>query len=373
MKIERLKFLAYRNLEDGVFEPDGGINVVYGRNAQGKTNLLEAMWLFTGGRSFRGARDAELIRFGADEARLELDFFSEGRDQNAVLTIKNGRRAAVLNGVEQRSAAGLVGRFRAVIFSPEHLSLVKGGPALRRDFLDGALCQLKPAYARLLSQYQHTLTQRNALLKDIPRHSELLDTLDIWDERLARFGGEIVRERKAYLEKLESPARDVYAGISQNREVFSAAYRSCVTEGRDDDAPFSGRLLECLRAARRDDLAAGFTTAGPHRDDLEIFVDGVPSRAYASQGQQRSAVLALKLAEAQVLSQKTEEEPVVFLDDVLSELDAGRQSYLLNHLERKQVFITCCDPETANRFGGAGKFKMEAGKLSLQAHHGSAL
>ena len=366
MKIERLAVRQFRNLRDFVFEPRDGINVIYGKNAQGKTNLLEAMWLFTGGKSFRGARDSEMIGFGAETARLDMNFFCEERSQNAVILIQNKKRNASLNGVEKNSALDLMGKFRAVIFSPEHLSLVKAGPAMRRNFVDGALCQIKPVYARLLYQYNRTLAQRNALLKDIPRHSELLDTLEIWDEKLSRYGGEIIRERFSYLKRLNPPAKEIYEGISRNSEEFSLHYRCGVIQKKGGAEHYSKEMREALSAARSDDVAAGFTTVGPHRDDVEISVDGFSARSYASQGQQRSAVLALKLAEAALLEQKTQEEPVVFLDDVMSELDAGRQDYLLNHLEKRQIFITCCEPETVGRLSGGGRFEMENGRLFVR-------
>lgn len=328
------------------------MNVIYGRNAQGKTNLLEAMWLFTGGRSFRGARDGELVAFGQDKATLNLQFYSEEREQEAELTVQNGRRSAALNGVPKRSPAELVGKFRAVLFSPEHLSLIKSGPALRRNFMDAALCQVKPAYAPLLSRYNHTLVQRNALLKDIPRHAELLDTLEIWDDRLARYGDAIAKERASYIEKLEGPARELYAGISENKECFGIQYQKSAEN-----------LREALAAARRDDLQSGHTTVGPHRDDLEVTVDGVSARAFGSQGQQRSLVLALKLAEADVLEQESGETPVILLDDVMSELDTGRQNYLLNRLDGRQVFLTCCEPDAVKRLEDGALFEVRRGEL----------
>lgn len=365
MIVRRLSFCDYRNLCGGELLPDPRMNVIFGQNAQGKTNLLEALWLFTGGRSFRGSRDAELIAFGRDTARLELDFFSEEREQNAVLTIRGKKRSAALNGVEYAGVMELVGRFRAVIFSPEHLSLVKEGPALRRAFLDGALCQLKPVYARILFQYNRVLQQRNALLKDIPRHAELLDTLEIWDEKLAQRGARLMAERDEYVRRLSAPAQRIYQGLSGGREEFSVCYRTAA-DGPQTAEQWESLLREILSRARREDLSAGFTTAGPHRDDLEILVDGRAARSFGSQGQQRSCVLALKLAEAELVQQLAGEPPVVLLDDVMSELDAGRQDYLLHQLLEKQVFLTCCDPQTAARYSGGGRFEMEQGRLTVR-------
>lgn len=336
--------------------PQDGINIIFGENAQGKTNVLEAIWLFTGGRSFRGAKDAELVAFHQPKATIALDFFSQEREQHADITVLNGRRSVKLNGVQKKSASQLIGTFCAVIFSPEHLSLVKEGPSGRRNFLDAALCQIKPAYAALLSHYNHTLIQRNALLKDIPRHAELLDTLSVWDERLVRYGTEVVRQRRSYVQALSAPAAEVYAGISGGKESFGLSYL-CTAED----------LAAALVGARREDLQSGHTTVGPHRDDLEITVNDLSARSFGSQGQQRSLVLALKLAEADVLQMKTGERPVILLDDVMSELDGGRQDYLLNHLKNRQVFITCCEPDLAGRLKQGARFEVKGGVIRVSA------
>lgn len=353
MNILRLSYSGYRNLKPGELEPDGGINVIYGKNAQGKTNLLEAMWLFTGGRSFRGSKDADLIGYGEPRAEVNLTFFSEEREQTARIRVENGRRSASLNEVPKRSASELIGKFCAVMFSPEHLSLVREGPAFRRNFIDSALCQIQPSYAALLSRYNHTLVQRNALLKDIPRHSELVDTLDVWDEKLSRYGSEVVRCRLNYIRQIEEPAKAIYAGICENKEAMGLRYLNSAEQ-----------LDRALRESRRDDIASGHTGVGPHRDDLELTIDSQSARAFGSQGQKRSTVLALKLAEAEVLHRRTGEKPVIFLDDVMSELDSGRQDYLLNHLEQCQVFITCCEPDTVKRLIAGKRFEMNAGRLS---------
>jgi len=355
VKVQRLSWKNFRNLPSGEFDPCGGVNVIYGQNAQGKTNLLEAMWLFTGERSFRAAKDAELIRREESSAQLKMNFYSERREQTAQITVADGRRSAELNGVPKGTCSSLTGKFCAVVFSPEHLSLVSGGPALRRSFADSALCQIKPGYAALLSGYNRTLFQRNALLKDIPHHAELMDTLSVWDDRLCQFGEKIIFQRTAYLDALSSPAAGFYSGISANRETLSLSY----LKSADD-------LRQALFAGRNEDILNGHTGTGPHRDDIEISVDGMNARAYASQGQKRSAVLALKLAEAELLNRMNGEKPVVFLDDVMSELDSNRQNYLLNHLTEFQVFLTCCEPGVARMMKNGALFQMENGMLSVQ-------
>jgi DNA replication and repair protein RecF len=350
VKVLRLAWKNYRNLCEGEIRPCETVNVIYGQNAQGKTNLLEAMWLFTGGRSFRGAKDAELVSREKSESAVKLDFYSGERGQNAEIKIIQGHRAAELNGIPKKSCSELIGAFCAVIFSPEHIPLVSGAPVLRRNFIDSALCQCKPGYAGLLANYNRALFQRNALLKDIPRHSELLDTLDVWDSRLAALGEKVVRMRTQYLERLSIPAGEMYAGICGGKENMVLQYQKS-----------ADHLQETLFHLRGEDIASGHTGAGPHRDDIGIEIDSLSARNFASQGQKRSAVLALKLAEAQLLAEANSENPVIFLDDVLSELDSGRQDYLLNHLGNYQVFITCCEPDAAGRLKNGKLFRMSGG------------
>lgn len=219
MNVLRLGFENFRNLCPGEIFPGETINVIHGSNAQGKTNLLEAIWLFTGGHSFRGTKDSELpvLKDGknAPAASLSMTLFTEGREQELRLELRDGRRSSVINGVEKKTGSALVGKFCAVIFSPEHLLLVKEGPSRRRAFLDGALCQSRPAFTRVLAHYNKALMQRNALLKDIPRHPELIDTLDVWDERLILFGTEVVQERAAFCKDLEPRAAEIYRGIAK--------------------------------------------------------------------------------------------------------------------------------------------------------------
>ncbi len=358
MIVSSLEAEGYRNLSATRFLPSPFVNVIYGDNAQGKTNLLEAVWLFTGGRSFRGAKDGELISFGKDTARLCLGFQAAGRPQKAELIMENGRRRASVNEIPQRSPAGLIGRFCAVIFAPVHLSLVKDGPSERRKFLDAALCQIKPAFATALSRYNKGVQQRNALLKDLSRKPYLRDTLDSWDETVSALGEVLTRERLLYLERLCPQAEEIYRGIAAQKETMSIAYRSSCGKGES--------LLDALRRVREEDIRAGITTVGPHRDDFDILVDRAPARSFASQGQQRSAVLALKLSEAAVLEQIIGEKPVVLLDDVMSELDVHRQDYLLNHMKGWQVFITCCDPTAVLRMTGGCAFCVKNGVLTAE-------
>lgn len=365
MRVNSLEAENFRNLERIFLEADERVNVIYGSNAQGKTNLIECVWMFTGARSFRGAKDQELIRLGSTRTRGKLSFYAQERDQEAELTIAE-KRTAALNGIKLRSPSELSESFSAVIFAPVHLELIKGAPALRRRFIDAALCGLRPGYAAALSKYNRALKQRAALLKDIPYHSELYDMLDVWDDRLASFGAAVLHTRLSYIRGLSAICDAVYREISGGREEMAIAYEcSCDVSGESRDS-LKQSLLDALHRTRREDVSSGTTAAGPHRDDLNVTVSGLPARTYASQGQQRSAAFALKLGEAGIIRTVTGEQPVMLLDDVLSELDDTRQTYVLNRIEGSQVFITCCDPSGLMRLSGGSSFRMEGGQITVR-------
>lgn len=357
--IKSLTFKNYRNLSDEKIFPSEGINVIYGDNAQGKTNLIECIWLFTGGRSFRGSKDSELISFGEKRALTELCFYSKNREHTISMEISGGKRSAVLNDVPKNYLSQIVGVFCAVVFSPDHLTLIKNGPEERRNFIDAAICQIKPGYAVRLSRYKKVLNERNALLKDIPKHRELEDMLDIWNERLASEGAVITAERKKYVKKLSELAAGFYDGISGGKENLSVSYRSGCTDDINSVQEIKDSLLRTLESKQSDDIYCGYTTSGVHRDDLAIKINGREARNFGSQGQQRSAVLSLKLAEAAVSGDENGEKPVILLDDVLSELDESRQNYLLHKLQGLQVFITCCEKEIE----ADSKFRISAGNI----------
>ena len=345
MFVKSVSFENYRNLQNTTFFPSKEINLIYGENAQGKTNIIECMWLFTGGRSFRGAKDRELIAFGQKYSKVKSVFFSTNREQNVEIIIGSNKRKATLNNVPKDYMSQIIGSFCAVIFSPQHMNLIKNGPEERRNFIDSALCQIKPRYASLLSRYKKILEQRNALLKSIQKNPSLCDTLDIWNEKLAESGSDISIYRHAYISKISPLCESFYEGISQHRESLDIAYKSLYINSesisRDD---IKNSLLTALRNTQSQDINLGYTTRGIHRDDLSVTINGKDAKSFGSQGQQRSAVLALKLSEASLLEKSKGESPVILLDDVLSELDLARQNYLLNKLEGLQVFITCCDP-----------------------------
>ena len=362
MLINSLSVIDYRNIDFIKINPSENINIIFGENAQGKTNLLESIWLFTGCKSFRTKKDSELTGFEKDFAKNEIEYFAFGREQTATLLIDK-KRKAIKNGIELRSPAELIGQFYAVIFSPMHLSLIQDGPINRRAFLDTALCQLKPNYAKGLARYKHTLEQRNALLKDIQFHSELYDTLDVWDEKLSSCGAAVVFERIKYSKLLSKHADEIYYGISDGKEKLTVEYVNNTGMYIEDPYEIKNFLLERLHQTRRDDIFNKITGIGPQRDDLEIKIDGLSVRKFGSQGQKRSCALALKLSEANIIKEITDEQPVILLDDVMSELDIKRQDYILNHINGRQVFITCCDPATVLRMCEGKTFHIEKGSL----------
>lgn len=352
MTVNELKCRGFRNLQNVTLTPCEEVNIIYGENAQGKTNLMEAIWLFSGMKSFRGAKDAELVSHGQEFAKLELSFTNSVRENTAEITVTN-RRAAVLNGVKLPGAPALIGKFSAVVFAPSFLSIIENGPSERRRFLDTAVCQLRPAMAGPVAEYGRILKQRNSLLKDVQMESSLLDLLDVLDEKLCKAGETLTAARKEYLQTLAPVAGDIYTGLSSGRETVGFEYVM----------KYEGGLASALRAARREDIINKATTVGPHRDDIEITLNGKSVRAFGSQGQKRSCAVALKLAEAEILKESTGEQPVILLDDVMSELDVTRQDFILNHIKNRQVFITCCEPGTVLRSAGGQTFEVSNGKI----------
>ena len=361
MRLDHLKVEQFRNLESAELNPAPRLTVLCGANGQGKTNLLESIWLLTGAKSFRGAKDAELIRRDQPFAVIEANFEGGGRDQAMRLTVgsrqseRPGRRAR-LNGADRGRASAVAGTFTAVVFDPNHLSLVKAGPEGRRHFLDAALCQLFPGYLAALRRYARLTAQKNALLKayDITPGGDVL--LETYNEAMAQCGAEVMGRRAQYLDRLAPLAEANYRDISSGAEALGVRYMPCCEPGNPQ------ALAARLREVRPQELRAGFCLTGPHREDLEILIDGQPGKIYGSQGQQRSAVLALKLAEASVAGEVLGEHPVMLLDDVLSELDDARQTYLLTRIEDKQTFVTTCDSAAFARTNGKLVF-VEGGRV----------
>ncbi|MBP5255179.1 MAG: DNA replication/repair protein RecF [Lachnospiraceae bacterium] len=339
MRIESLDLRNFRNYRELHLDFGDGIHIFYGDNAQGKSNLLEAVFLLASGRSFRNSKDREMIRFDEEECHLKGGFLKEDLKLRIDMHLKNaGNRGIALNGVKLRKTRELVGKVPCVLFSPEDLEIVKKGPSERRRFLDSEISLIDPIYLNDLSQYKKALEQRNQLLKDIAFEPSLKDMLDVWDEQLVRFGRNMTAVRRRFLSELSEDVSRIHRSISGDREDLRLFYEPDVSEEA---------FAEKLFRNRENDIRNRNTSCGPHRDDFEFRLTlssgerPADARVYGSQGQQRTAALSLKLAEIEIVRRKTGETPLLLLDDVLSELDRNRQEYLIDSLEHIQTLITC--------------------------------
>ena len=353
MRIKSLKIENFRNIKDIQIFPSDEMNVIYGENAQGKTNIIEAIWLFTGAKSFRGAKDEELKRFSCEKARLKIEFEAEKIEKSAQIEI-NDKRIACLNEKPLKSVSHLAGKFNAIIFSPTDLKLLSDGPKVRRKFLDMAICQLYPTYIEILRGYTKAVTQRNKILKDFKNNSSVLPLLDVFENEIALSGEKIIKYRLRYIEILKEFIPEIYKGISNGRENLEIEYISSNT---------GENLLTDLKNSRKEDMFTYKTSVGPHRDDLEFKINGISAKNFGSQGQKRSVALSLKLAEAEILKKTTGEYPICLLDDIMSELDPKRQNFILNHIKEMQTFLSCCDPETLKNLKEGKRFQIKSGEV----------
>ncbi len=333
MKILSLELQNYRNYRELQLEFSPGINLLYGDNAQGKTNALEAICLCATSKSHRGTKDRELIRFGEEEAHIKVMVEKRGIPCRVDMHLKKNRAKGIaVNGVPLRRTAELFGILHVVFFAPEDLSIIKDSPAERRRFLDMELCQLDRIYAHNLISYNKVITQRNKLLKDLDDHPDLRDTLDIWDEQLASYGIPLIQSRKNFIGELDQLVKEIHLSLSGGREEAELSYAPNVE---------AEELRRVLARERVRDLKVRTSLTGPHRDDMIFTVNGVDVRHFGSQGQQRTAALSLKLAEIEIVKRVIKDTPILLLDDVLSELDGSRQKQLLHRISHIQTVITC--------------------------------
>ena len=355
MRLDALTLYDFRNYAhlEAKFVP--GVNLILGENAQGKTNLLEAVAYLSTGRSFRTARPQELVRFGADFADLNAELFSAGRQQTARAVIFAGRRPRQIyvGGVKQKSAAALDGLLTTVLFCPEELQVLKGGSAARRRLIDTALCQLRPNYARALAEYTKLLDSKSRILKDWHEMPSLLDPLPEFSLRMAQVGAVLISYRARYLKALCEAAADYHAEFSGGRETLTLSYQtvSTITDPFAAQQTLFEQLMEHQKRHERAELDSGQCLSGPHKDDFETAIGGKSVKSYGSQGQTRTASISLKLAERELMRRDTGEEPLLLLDDVLSELDAKRQDFVLNQIRTGQVLITCCETDRLTELG----------------------
>ena len=350
MNVTQIRMRDYRNIRDETVNFYPGVNILYGKNAQGKTNALEGICCFAYGKSFRGNRDRDLIRFGCDQSRLDLTFTDASREQSMELSLFADRpREMKRNGVPVRKRSDFVGTFRCVLFCPEHLSMIQGPPGQRRQFLDSAICQLKPSYLAALSLYEAVLKQRNALLREEEKtEEERMPLLEVLTEQMAEYNTKIVLTRKKYLRLLERDVSGFLADMTSDREKLSMTYCSdALADPEQEETPEEMKeryFRKCMSYAKRE-MAAGGSLHGCHRDDIAIFLNGKEARLFGSQGQDRSIALAMKLGEGELSRTAVGEYPVFLFDDVLSELDGDRQRYLLQKLKERQVILTSCNRE----------------------------
>ena len=349
MFCNEIKVKNFRNIPEACVPFSEGVNVLVGCNAQGKTNLLEAIYICSTGKSFRAMRDAELVRFGEGFATVDLSFTDERRQKIEMKYVPGRRRAVSINANKVTRLSDFVGRFRCVLFSPEHLTLVKGAPAIRRDFLDDAIAQLRPMYTVALEKYERILKQRNTLLKNALEDRASFDaTIGFWSEQLAHEAAILSRFRESYVKQAESFMQECFLEMSKKTgavgEVPTLVYRgSSAQESYDDLNLTKENYMRLLSSNIEREIFAGTTLYGPHKDDVEIELGGKSARLYASQGQQRTLALALKLAEGEIVKKESGSYPVFLLDDVLSELDAARRAYLIEEIKDKQVIMTTCE------------------------------
>ena len=356
-------FRNYLHLEAS-FSPD--VNVIYGENAQGKTNLLEAIAYLSTARSHRARYDRELILFGVDHAFVQGQVLSRGRDFVLEARLSRGQRRQLLsNGVRLKSAGELSGVLKTVLFCPEDLCLIREGGAARRRFLDTAICQLRPRYAEALSEYNRLYEHKTRILRDWREKPDLLDTLDEFNLRMAQTGALLIHYRAHFIRRLEECAPPIHRDFSGGREELSLTYEtvSTVADPQAQPRDILPALLAHQESHRQAELESRCCLSGPHKDDLVVELNGVSARTYGSQGQTRTAALSLKLAEREIYYGDSGEYPVLLLDDVLSELDARRQEFVLNRIQGGQVFITCCEDQRLERLESGKVFHIREGGL----------
>ena len=370
MTIKEISADGYKNLENIRAELDPEMNIICGENAQGKTNLIEAVWLCSGCRSFRGTRDRDFIGFDKDSAEVGMIFEDSERTQEIKFSVKREAvkdKLVTLNGVKLPLLSRLFGSFRCVVFTPEDLNLTKGSPDNRRNFLDLSIAQVKPSYINALNKYNNVLSHRNALLKSMSHTAVDPSCLDVWNEQLAQAGAYISVLRYTFCLILNDHTKKLYDSISGGNESLDLRYQSTVFEDLEGETDYKDKLaeiyLERLSGSAETDIKTGFTNVGIHRDDLGTYINDLSIREFGSQGQARSAALSMKLAQAGIIEKECGEAPVMLLDDVLSELDPKRKKFILNNINNMQVIITCCDSKFITDMKDGKVFEMKNGRI----------
>lgn len=334
MWINNIKLNNFRNYNKKEINLYKNINVFYGENAQGKTNIIESIFLCSIGKSFRTNKEKELIKFNEEKALVEINYQKSDREGNIKIEIGE-KKQIYLNGIKIKKLSELLGNINIVIFTPDDINILKGGPQNRRKFLDIMISQLRPNYMHVLTLYNKTLEQRNNYLKQIKLENKNSDLLDIWDEKLIEYGMKIYEYRKEFIEKIQNKIKNIHKEITQDKEEIEIKYFS--------DANTRQNFINELKSRRKLDIIKGFTTKGIHRDDFVVYINGREVEIYGSQGQHRTAILSLKLSELKVIYDEIGEYPILLLDDFMSELDDKRRKNFLNNIKDIQVIITCTE------------------------------
>lgn len=364
MIVESLKLQNYRNYEYLNMNFDEKINIIYGDNAQGKTNILESMYVCATSKSHRGSKDREIIRFDNDESHIKVNVKKNDMNYRIDMHLKkNKSKGIAVNGIPIKRAVELFGILNIVFFSPEDLNIIKNGPSERRRFIDMELSQLDKIYLDCLINYNKVVNQRNSLLKEyaFSGREDIISSLDIWDMQLVKYGNDVIKSREKFVKEINDLVKSIHTKLSGDREQLEIIYEPCVKE-----QDFESELVR----VRDRDLKFKCTNIGPHKDDMCFLINGMDVRKYGSQGQQRTAALSLKLAEIELVKQIIHDTPVLFLDDVLSELDSRRQNFLLDSIGNIQTMITCTglDELINNRFSINKIFKVVNGTVSSMEH-----
>lgn len=359
MIIKSLKLQNFRNYDNLQLEFDNGTNIFFGDNAQGKTNILEAIFMTATTKSHKGSKDQDIIQFGHEEAHIRSYLFKEEITRQIDMHLRKGKTKGIaIDSQRIKKAAELMGLLNVVFFSPEDLSIIKDGPSERRRFIDMELCQLDSFYLYNLNHYNKIVGQRNKLLKDLSFNPGLKETLSIWDSQLVSFGSKLMERREIFISQLFDIISELHSKLSGGKEELKIVYEKNV---EIDD------FEEKLKKSQEKDIILKQTTVGPHRDDIIFIVNNIDIRKFGSQGQQRTAALSLKLSEIELVKKSIKDTPVLLLDDVLSELDSNRQNYLLNSIGDIQTIITCTglDEFVNNRFEINKVFKVVDGTIDI--------
>lgn len=359
MFVKSVSLRDFRNYTEAEVQFSPKCNIIYGENAHGKTNLLEALWLFTAGKSFRTAQDSDMIRFSAEEARVKTEFSAFGRENTAEITLSQGKRKLLrLGGAPLSKTSEILGQFPAVIFSPDELHIITGAPEVRRRFMDSAISAARPLYYSALHTYLRTWKQKNALLKNMPKKEDLA----IWNERLSECGARVMQYRNAFFEELSPHAARIHRMVAGKEEALSVSYAPSVAVKETEEAQKEFLYTQLMKKADAE-IGAGLSLLGPHRDEIRFLIDGKDARAFASQGQMRTAAVSVKIAQGVLLEEQTGEAPLVLLDDILGELDSMRRALLLRSLSKNQVLLTCTEKNAVKIEGEVLYIEVKEGSL----------